>query len=331
MHFPILDQKVYYYPGFDPDRRGGQMAVDSELRSKLDQLMKDHRVVLFMKGNPQAPQCGFSAKVVGVLDELLEDYQTVDVLSRPEIRNGIKEYSNWPTIPQLYVNGEFVGGCDIVLDLASSGELLQTLGVEIPDVEEPSITVTDAAAEAFRDAAPQTGDEVVRLSVSKRFQHDMELGPGRDGDFIVQSNGITIAIDRMSASRAHGLTIDYAKRGLDAGFSMDNPNEPAKVREMTAKELKSAMDEGRVELFDVRPDEERNIASIAGARPLDAEGQQHLQSLAKDSEIVFHGHQGIRSMEAAEHFRSEGFARVYNLRGGIDAWSREVDSSVPRY
>ncbi len=307
------------------------MALDPELRSELDQLITDHRVVLFMKGTPRAPQCGFSARVVGILDDLIEDYQTVDVLSRPEIRNGIKEYSNWPTIPQLYVSGEFVGGCDIVEDLASSGELLQTLSVEMPEVEEPSITVTDEAAEAFREAAAQSGDAVIRLSVSARFQHDMDVAPRLEGDFVVQSNGITIAMDRMSASRANGLTIHYVKRGFDSGFFMDNPNEPAKVREMTPKELKSAMDEGRVQLFDVRPDEERNIAAIDGARRLDAEGQRHLQSLAKDTEIIFHCHQGIRSMQAAEHFREEGFTRVYNLRGGIDAWSREVDASVPRY
>ncbi|MGB5810958.1 MAG: Grx4 family monothiol glutaredoxin [Polyangiales bacterium] len=307
------------------------MTLDFELRSELDKLTKDHRVVLFMKGSPRAPQCGFSARVVGILDDLIEEYETVDVLSRPEIRNGIKEYSNWPTIPQLYVNGEFVGGCDIVQDLASSGDLREALGVEVPEVEEPSITVTDAAAEAFREHASQTGDEVIRLSISKRIQHDMEVGPRRDGDFVVQSNGITVAIDRVSASRANGLTIDYVKRGLDAGFSMDNPNGPAKVREMTAKELKEAMDAGRVQLFDVRPEEERRIASIEGARPLDTDGQEHLKSLPNDTEIVFHCHQGIRSMEAAEHFRAEGFTRVYNLRGGIDAWSCEVDASVPRY
>jgi monothiol glutaredoxin len=99
------------------------MALDSELRSELDQLMKDHPVVLFMKGTPRAPQCGFSARVVGILDDLIEDYRTVDVLSRPEIRNGIKEYSNWPTVPQLYVNGEFVGGCDIINEMHGSSEL----------------------------------------------------------------------------------------------------------------------------------------------------------------------------------------------------------------
>lgn len=305
--------------------------MEEALKQSLTKLVQDNRVVLFMKGTRHFPQCGFSATVTQILDGLLDDYHTVNVLKDPEIRQGIKEYSNWPTIPQLYVNGEFVGGCDIVQELASSGELVQTLGVEIPEVEELLLTVTDAAAEAFREVVLQPGDEVIRLSVSKGFQHDMEIGPRRDGDFVVESNGIAIAIDRMSASRAYGLTIDYVKRGLDAGFSMDNPNEPAEVREMTPKELKSAMDEDRIQLFDVRPEEERRIASIAGACSLDAEGLQYLQSLAKDTEIVFHCHQGIRSMEAAEHFRVEGFTRVYNLRGGIDAWSCEVDASVPRY
>ena len=99
------------------------MALDPELRSELDQLMNDHRVVLFMKGTPRAPQCGFSARVVEILSDLIEGYQTVDVLSRPEIRNSIKEYSNWPTIPRLYVEGQLVGGCDIVREMHGSGEL----------------------------------------------------------------------------------------------------------------------------------------------------------------------------------------------------------------
>ena len=307
------------------------MALPPEIRSELDQLVKDNRVVLFMKGTPRAPQCGFSARVVEILDDLLDDYRSVDVLSNPEIRAGIKEYTNWPTIPQLYVNGEFVGGCDIVQELATSGELADTLGVAVPDVPEPSITITDAAAEAFREAAPHLGDEVIRLTVSKGFAHDMEIGNRRKGDFVVESNGITIAIDRRSASRADGLTIDYVQRNLDGGFAIRNPNEPAQVREMTPKELRAAMQEGRVHLFDVRPEDERVIAVIEGAQALDREGLQQLASLPKDAEIVFHCHHGIRSMEAAQYFRAEGFTRLYNLQGGIDAWSLEVDESVPRY
>ena len=101
--------------------------MNDSTRSRIDGLVKDNRVLLFMKGNRQRPQCGFSAQVVQILDTLLPEYRTVDVLADPEIRDGIKEYSSWPTIPQLYVAGEFQGGCDIVTEMYQSGELQQKL------------------------------------------------------------------------------------------------------------------------------------------------------------------------------------------------------------
>ena len=103
-----------------------QNATESLIR---DQIAK-HAVLLYMKGTPQFPQCGFSASVVGILDELLPSYETVDVLSSPELRDGIKIYSEWPTIPQLYVKGEFIGGSDIMMEMYESGELKQVLGTE---------------------------------------------------------------------------------------------------------------------------------------------------------------------------------------------------------
>ncbi len=89
----------------------------------IDDEVKGNKVVIFMKGIPEAPQCGFSAKTVQVLNELNIQYKAIDVLSDPSIRAGIKTYSDWPTIPQVFVNGEFVGGCDIVLELFQRGEL----------------------------------------------------------------------------------------------------------------------------------------------------------------------------------------------------------------
>ena len=103
------------------------MELDDATRSRIRSLIESDRVVLFMKGHREAPQCGFSATVVRILDQMLPDYSTVDVLSEPAIREGIKAYSSWPTIPQLYVDGEFVGGCDIVVEMAESGELEKTL------------------------------------------------------------------------------------------------------------------------------------------------------------------------------------------------------------
>ena len=91
----------------------------------IDNEVKANDVVLFMKGTPQFPQCGFSGQVVQILDHLGVSYKGINVLESDEIRNGIKAYSNWPTIPQLYVKGEFVGGCDIVREMFQAGELQQ--------------------------------------------------------------------------------------------------------------------------------------------------------------------------------------------------------------
>ncbi len=85
------------------------MALSESLRKQITDLLANNRAVLFMKGTPRNPQCGFSAQVVQILDELLPSYETVDVLRSPEIRDGIKEFSQWPTIPQLYVSGQFIG------------------------------------------------------------------------------------------------------------------------------------------------------------------------------------------------------------------------------
>ena len=106
------------------------MSLDDQTRSAIDNIVQSDKVVLFMKGNRQSPQCGFSATVVQILDHLLPEYTTVDVLSHPEIRDGIKEYSSWPTIPQLYIGGEFQGGCDIIREMAIAGELQEKLGLE---------------------------------------------------------------------------------------------------------------------------------------------------------------------------------------------------------
>jgi monothiol glutaredoxin len=89
----------------------------------IAQAVADHPVVLFMKGVPEAPQCGFSAQVVQILDHLGADFVGVNVLQNDQLRDGIKTFSDWPTIPQLYVKGEFVGGCDIVREMFQSGEL----------------------------------------------------------------------------------------------------------------------------------------------------------------------------------------------------------------
>jgi len=100
----------------------------SDTQQRIDQVVKNHRVVLFMKGSAQFPMCGFSGRAVQLINACgVNDLKTVNVLEDDEIRQGIKQYANWPTIPQLYVNGEFIGGSDIMTEMYQSGELQQVL------------------------------------------------------------------------------------------------------------------------------------------------------------------------------------------------------------
>ena len=102
----------------------------SDAKERIDALVKSNDVVLFMKGSALFPQCGFSSRAVAILDHLGVPYETVDVLQDQEVRNGIKEYSEWPTVPQLYVKGEFVGGSDIMMEMFESGELQQLVSAD---------------------------------------------------------------------------------------------------------------------------------------------------------------------------------------------------------
>jgi monothiol glutaredoxin len=306
------------------------MALSAAVRSQISELVEKHPVVLFMKGTRHQPQCGFSSQVVQILDDLLPSYETVNVLESPELREGVKEYSQWPTIPQLFVKGQLVGGCDIVRELSASGELPNILGVQAAEVPTPKISVTPAAAKAFETALGDTHGELLHLAIDGRFTYDLFLGPRTGTDIEVQTDGPTLLLDRQSARRADGLSIDFVA-GPKGGFKMQNPNEPPKVVQLSPADLKAMHDRDEVALFDVRPERERALASIPWARPLDAAGQEHLLGLDKSTPIAFLCHHGVRSQGAAEQLLREGFKRVYNVAGGIDGWSLSVDPSVPRY
>jgi monothiol glutaredoxin len=305
--------------------------MDDATRDRIKQTIESSEVVLFMKGDRSMPRCGFSARVIEILDSMVPDYRTIDVLGDAAVRDGIKEYSSWPTIPQLYVHGEFVGGCDIVTELFQTGELATKLGAESTPVEPPDISVTERAAEALRGALEDDADHV-RLEVSPRFEHGLSLGPRQASDLEVDAGGLTLLVDRLSARRANGVRIDYVETPSGPAFKIDNPNEPARVQAMSAQALKQKLDErAPMQLVDVRTPEERELARVEGSRLLDQELADELLTKPRDTELVFICHTGVRSQQAAEYFLSQGFSKVSNVVGGIDAWSTEVDPDVPRY
>jgi len=189
------------------------MPIQPALRERIQSLLDANRVVLFMKGRPNAPQCGFSAKAVGILSGLGVPWHGVDVLADAEIRDGIKVFGNWPTIPQLYIGGELVGGSDIIEQLVNSGELHQLLDLPAPDRSVPTITMTDTAAaaigRAMADLPPGTG---LHLSVDPGFNAQFALKEITGNELVAQVQGLNLYIDVISAPRANGMEIDWVER-----------------------------------------------------------------------------------------------------------------------
>jgi monothiol glutaredoxin len=308
------------------------MTLDPQIKSKIDGLVAQDPVVLFMKGTRSFPQCGFSASVVNILNTLIPKYATVNVLSDPDVRGGMKEYSDWPTFPQLFIKGEFVGGADIVRQMFESGELEKKLGDMVKPAAVPTVTVSPRAAkelsEALKEGSP--GD-VIHLTITAGWEHQLDIGAKEATHITVPTEGVTVQLDRASAARANGVSIDFIEDATGAGFKIENPNRPAMVREIAPKALKDLLDSGKVtHLYDVRTPKEREIASLPNSKLLDDATMKEIEALPKDTAIAFYCHHGNRSRGASEHFLKQGFKTVYNLGGGIDAWSA-IDPSVKRY
>jgi monothiol glutaredoxin len=300
------------------------------VRQSITDAIQQNPVVLYMKGSRRSPQCGFSASVVGLLDTLLEDYVTVNVLENAELREGIKEYSSWPTIPQLFVRGEFVGGSDIVAALSESGELAEKLG-DLVSTRTPKVTVSDAAR-AELTGALEDPSECIRLDVSPTFEHDLAVGIPDPRDVVVDAGGVRVSLPRGAIARADGIRIDLIQTPDGPAFKIDNPNEPARVKRISPAELQARLARGdALLLVDVRPEDEREIAKIEASRALDAALHAEIGQGPRDRAIVLYCHHGPRSQRAAEELVQQGFRDVYNLTGGIHAWSMDVDPDVPMY
>ncbi len=307
------------------------MSLPEPVKAQIEAELAKSKVVLFMKGSKHFPQCGFSSQVVKILTDVGVPFETVNVLKDPAIRDGIKVYAEWPTIPQLYIDGQFVGGCDIVKDLYASGELSELLGASPKEPPAPpTITLSETARRAITAADDGSGD-TLRLEVNPEFQYDLYFGPKEPSDVETTANGVVVRMDRGTASRVDGLHIDWVE-DQGGAFKIDNPNEPPRVRGLSVEGLQAMLARGdALELVDVRSEGERRLAKLERGRLLTEETEAALLALPRDTALVFYCHHGARSRGAAEHFLREGFRKVWNLEGGIDAWSLKIDPSVPRY
>jgi monothiol glutaredoxin len=309
------------------------MPLTDTTRQTIEGLLGSNQVVLFMKGTPQTPQCGFSANVVGILGSVAPGFASFNVLEDAEVREGIKEFGNWPTIPQLYIDQELVGGSDIISQMFNSGELHEVLGMEKPDRTPPQIEISDAAAEAINQGMTSQPGAGLHLKIDDYWRAQFMLQPPSGGEIVVDANGISLHLDILTAQRAKGVVIDFVEALDGTGLTVDIPQAPPAVKHLSVGQLKGMLETGEQPVVvDIRLPAEREKAQWPiDVVILDAQGMQSLAKLPKETALVFTCHTGNSSQGAAEHYRKEGYTNVYNLDGGIDAWSAEIDSSVPKY
>jgi monothiol glutaredoxin len=172
----------------------------------------------------------------------------------------------------------------------------------------------------------------LHMAIDPRFNAQFQLKPAGGSEIVSESEGIRVHFDLASAQRAKGLEIDWVEDMRGAGLAIRNPNAPATVKPLSVQELASRLATGDITVIDVRPAADREFAPFPHPhRVLDESTVGELESLPKDTALAFLCHHGVSSARAAEHFRAEGFRALFNVEGGIEAWSQQIDPSVPRY
>ncbi|HOU64589.1 MAG TPA: rhodanese-like domain-containing protein, partial [Thermomonas sp.] len=201
-----------------------------------------------------------------------------------------------------------------------------------PPLSMTSMAASPAAADLLRKAIDDAGDGyALQIDIDKGFNARLQLAPRDEAAIASESAGIRAQFDLASAPRARGLVIDWADDERGKGLVIDNPNAPPKVRNLTPAQASEQARAGTLTIVDVRPADERALASINVPYATFDDGPDEIEGWPKDTPLAFLCHHGGRSAQAAEHFRALGFSKVHNITGGIDAWAAHVDSSVGTY
>lgn len=296
--------------------------MKEQTKQAIETLVQNNTCVLFMKGNPTHPQCGFSSNTVGILKELVgEDFTYCNVLEDNEMREGIKEYGNWPTIPQLYINNELVGGNDIVTEMFNTGELQSMLNLPQPSREPAKINISDKAVENILKGTENMGLNVLMLSIDGQFTTRFSIEEPKGYEVVTVCGDIKIYMDVGTAKRAEGIEINWVEDLQGAGLVIKNPNEPQAVIQIAKQELSKGIKEGRYNhIYDTRTEQQYNAQAIPGSKRLDKENMKQIEGLEKNIPLVFVCEVGNTSQGACEFYRKKGYSQVNNLVGGVAGW-----------
>ncbi|TNY26686.1 rhodanese-like domain-containing protein, partial [Fulvimonas soli] len=204
-------------------------------------------------------------------------------------------------------------------------------GAAAPDRTPPEITITDRAAEAIRQGTADAQGLALHLEIGPDHSAGFQLAPAGDHDIVAASNGIEVHFDPGSAQRARGIVIDWVSTVQGEGLSLKFPG-AQEVKSLSVQELRQRLADGSVVLVDVRPAAGRaQAAPLPQARVLEDEGYESLASLPKDTPLAFICQRGISSQGVAERFAAHGFSQVYNVAGGMEAWSAQIAQDPPHH
>ncbi len=298
--------------------------MQQEVNNRIEEMLNGHAVFLFMKGSPQTPMCGFSSNTVKIIRQLIgEDFGWFNVLEDEGIRQGIKEYGQWPTIPQLYVNKELIGGNDIVTEMFNTGELHEMLGLQQPDRTPPVIHISEKALAHIREGLQDVGDHVLYLNIDDEFNTRFSLEQPKGYEIVSEVDGLTIHMDIGTAERANNIEIDWVDELQGSGLTIKNPNEPPEVKQLSVEGLKKWLNTAQDPqplIFDVRSAQQFEHNGMQQAERLTRDQIQRIEKMDRQTPLVFVCEVGKSSQGAAEYFRKKGFVNVHNLTGGMQAW-----------
>jgi len=297
--------------------------MNDQTTQRIEQMLQENPIFLFMKGTPQTPMCGFSSNTVKILKDLIGDnFASFNVLEDAEIREGIKTYGQWPTIPQLYVNKELIGGNDIISEMFNTGELHTLLNLTQPDRTPPTISITEDALNHIKEGLKDMGDHQLFLSIDDEFNTRFSLEMPKGYEVVADVGDLKVYMDIGTAKRAKGIEISWVDEMQGSGLRINNPNEPPAVSDLTVEELQDwfDLDHENPKVYDVRSEDKFNEGSVDHAVRLDKKSINDIESMNKDTPLVFVCQVGQSSMSAAEYFRKKGYTKVFNLTGGYNAW-----------
>ena len=296
--------------------------MTAETQQYIESLVKSSRCFLFMKGTPSHPQCGFSSNTISIIKDLMgEDFKTFNVLENQDVREGVKEYGNWPTIPQLYIDSELVGGNDIVTEMFNTGELQSLLNLPQPDRTPAVLTITDKARESIMAGITDIGSNVLKLTIDSQYTTRFSVEPAKGYEVVTDLGEIKVYMDVGTVKRANGIEIDWVDDLQGSGLVINNPNAPKPVKQIEKDELEKAVSENKItHIYDVRSEDQFQQQHIPGSQRLSKEVMADLEELNTDTPMVFVCSVGNSSQGACEFYRKKGFTNVYNLVGGINNW-----------